>query len=78
MLDYGDLTHRPLLSPFDVGFTVAMYHEGRVRQSFLWQFTSEKFKIDNTKRIRDQEENAFGCLLSIDLNVLSNNVAVWS
>lgn len=30
VLDYGDLTYRPLLSPFDVRLTVAMYHEGRV------------------------------------------------
>ena len=26
VLDYGDLTYRPLLSPFDVGLTVALYH----------------------------------------------------
>lgn len=30
VLDYGDLTYRPLLSPFDVGLTMALYHEGRV------------------------------------------------
>lgn len=30
VLDYGDLTYRPLLSPFDVVLTVALYHEGRV------------------------------------------------
>ena len=30
VLDYGDLTYRPLLSPFDVGLTVALYHEGMV------------------------------------------------
>lgn len=30
VLDYGDLTYRPLLSPFDVGLTAAVYHEGMV------------------------------------------------
>ena len=30
VLDYGDLTYRPLLSPFDVGLTMALYHERRV------------------------------------------------
>ena len=37
VLDYGDLTYRPLLSPFDVGLTMALYHEGRVsRQPHKW------------------------------------------
>ena len=27
VLDYGDLTYRPLLSPFDVELTLALYHE---------------------------------------------------
>ena len=30
VLDYGDLTYRPLLSPFDVGLTGALHHEGMV------------------------------------------------
>ena len=30
VLDYGDLTYRPLVSPFDVGLTLALYHEGMV------------------------------------------------
>ena len=30
VLDYGDLTYRPLLSPFDMGLTMALYHERRV------------------------------------------------
>ena len=33
VLDYGDLTYGPLLSPFDVGLTVTMYHDGEVSQS---------------------------------------------
>ena len=36
VLDYEDLTYRPLLSPFDVGLTVALYHVGRVSQLLLW------------------------------------------
>lgn len=35
VLDYGDLTYKPLLSPFDVGLTMALYHEGRVSRSSL-------------------------------------------
>ena len=26
VLDYGDLTYKPLLSPFDVGLTLTLYH----------------------------------------------------
>lgn len=34
VLDYGDLTYRPLLSPFDVGLTIALYYEGRVSKNW--------------------------------------------
>lgn len=35
VLDYGDITYRPLLSPFDVSLTMALYHEGRVSKKPL-------------------------------------------
>jgi len=47
VLDYGDLTYRPLLSPFDVVLTMALYHEGRVskRQASV-NFLSVKSEPD--------------------------------
>ena len=32
IMDFGDVTYHPLLSPFDVAFTAAVFHDAQVTQ----------------------------------------------
>lgn len=47
VLDYGDLTYKPLLSPFDVGLTLTLYHgDNRQHEVSIITFINKE-KLDD-------------------------------